>query len=150
MRRIFLLFGIIFLTGCVSAAMDHYSGRYRKVFAEGATIESIRKRVGKPEYTYDSEVDSTSPEYTAENYFSYDVYDVTGKIHKPGDGASQATTSAVSLGIAELILIPFTAVKITAEYLQTHTLVVFYDEQGNFVEHQIFDSEGNRESVSGY
>ncbi len=150
MRKIAILLLSFSLLGCVSAYMDHYSGRYRSVFKEGATIESIRNGVGEPEYTYIKGVTKEQPKYSIISFHSYDVFDVTGKIHKPGDGAAQATTSAVTLGIGELILIPLTVVTVASDYAKAHTLVVFYSESNGYLKHQLFDSKGNRESVSGY
>ena len=150
MRIIALVLLTFPLLGCVSAYMDHYSGKYRNVFIEGATIESIRDAVGEPEYTFIKDITQDQPKYNIDVFHSYDVFDVKGKIHKPGDGSVQTMLSAVTFGIGELILIPYTAVAIAGDYTKIHTLVVFYNENNGYLEHQLYDSDGNSESVLGY
>ncbi len=128
MKRILFIFTFVVISGCVSSLIDHSAGKYKNVFIERATITSIREELGNPTSSYTKGEPDQKPEFSINSFHSYEVFDVTGKIHKPGDGAMQATVNAVTLGIGELLLLPYTVVKVTGEAFESHTLVVFYNQ----------------------
>ena len=154
MKKIIVLVATFILSGCVSGMIDHYSGRFKSVFGPEASQLSIRQNIGSPDDIYVKGLTKIEPKYRLKYnnnaVYSYDVFNVVGKVHKPGDGAAQATVSALTLGIGELILIPTTIVGVMIDYAKFHTLVVFYDRKGNYSGHRLFDSNGDDEGTSGY
>jgi hypothetical protein len=152
MRIIRILFAACFCViaaGCVSSAIDHYSGKYRNMFVANTTRDEFRAKLGTPVKTWT--FGSTNlAEYGVSGIFTYDVFAVRGKISKPGDGSAQATVNAVSLGTSEAIMIPLTIVGTISQSTQRHTLVVFYDTTLHYSRHELYDKNGHQEDTLGY
>lgn len=141
---------VFLLSGCVSAAIDQNTGKYEGVFYEPASKEEIRDAIGKEpieSYVY-SRSNKVAANYNIGEFHSYDVYAIRGKIHKPGAGNRQAAESAATLGLSEIIYIPVTLVELAIEPFKKRTLVVFYDKTDTYIAHQLFDADGNRESIA--
>ncbi len=140
---------ITLLSGCVSAAIDQGTGKYKGVFYEPAPRDEIRSALGEPVETYQrSSTNKQAPFYSISEFDSYDVYQVKGKIYKPGAGNTQAANSAASLGLTEFYFIPATLVKLAVEPFKKRTLVVFYNKDKEYIAHQLFDADGQRESIA--
>ena len=71
-----------------------------------------------------------------------DRFTVLGKIHKRADGNGQATASAVTLGLGELILVPMTVAGVAADYTQRHTITVYYDRDDHYLFHTLQNAKG--------
>ncbi|MFA7259320.1 MAG: hypothetical protein WC013_07350 [Aeromonas bestiarum] len=128
-----LLIGL--LSGC-AAAIDHYSGRFRNTLAPGETRTTIRAELGDPQLCQQAA-------YLArDNVQGCDRFTVLGKIHKRGDGNGQATASALTLGLGELVLIPMTVAGVAADYTQRHTLTVYYDRDDHYLFHTLLNGKG--------
>ena len=148
-RTIFVLLLCVFAAGCVSSAIDHYTGKYRNMFEAGTTRDMFRAKLGTPIQSW--EIGSTNlAEYDVTNVCAYDAFAVRGKIAKPGDGSAQATVNAVSLGTSEAIMIPVTLIGAIGKSTQQHTLVVFYDRTMHYQRHELYDKNGKQEDVLGY
>lgn len=93
------------LSGC-AAAIDHYSGRFRNTLAAGQTRTTIRTELGEPQLCQQAAF------LTEDKVQGCDRFTVLGKIHKRADGNGQATASAVTMGLGELILIPMTVASV--------------------------------------
>ncbi|HHW4402825.1 TPA: hypothetical protein ACUNCG_003463 [Aeromonas hydrophila] len=128
-----LLIGL--LSGC-AAAIDHYSGRFRETLAAGETRTTIRAELGEPQLCQQATF------LTEDKVQGCDRFTVLGKIHKRGDGNGQATASAVTMGLGELILIPMTVASVAADYTQHHTLTVYYDRDDHYLFHTLLNAKG--------
>lgn len=128
-----LLIGL--LSGC-AAAIDHYSGRFRNTLAQGETRATIRAELGDPQRCQQAAF------LTEDNVQGCDRFTVLGKIHKRADGNGQATASAVTMGLGELILIPMTVAGVAADYTQQHTLTVYYDRDDHYLFHTLLNAKG--------
>ncbi|MGV2843032.1 hypothetical protein ACE1OG_03950 [Aeromonas hydrophila] len=128
-----LLIGL--LSGC-AAAIDHYSGRFRETLAAGETRETIRAELGKPQLCQQATF------LTEDKVQGCDRFTVLGKIHKRGDGNGQATASAVTMGLGELILIPMTVAGVAADYIEQHTITVYYDRDDHYLFHTLLNGKG--------
>lgn len=106
--RLTLLLLIGLLSGC-AAALDHYAGRFRNTLAAGETRATIRAELGEPQLCKQAAF------LTEDNVQDCDRFTVLGKIHKRDDGNGQATASAVTLGLGELVLIPMTVAGVAAD-----------------------------------
>jgi hypothetical protein len=129
--------------------MDYRTGKYKGLLYDPASQEEIRKAIGEPIESYKrSFKDKTAPAYAISEFDAYDVFAVRGKIHKPGAGNKQSIQSAATVGLSEIYYIPATLVKLAVAPFKKRTLVVFYDKNATYLAHQLFDSEGRRESIS--
>lgn len=129
--------------------MDYRTGKYKGVLYDPASQEEIRKAIGEPIDSYKrSFKNKATPAYAISEFDAYDVFAIRGKIHKPAAGNKQSIQSAATVGLSEIYYIPATLIKLSIEPFKKRTLVVFYNEKGNYVAHQLFDSEGRRESIS--
>jgi hypothetical protein len=149
MRTIFILLLCAWSTGCVSSAIDHYSGKYRGMFKDSTTREMFRAKLGPPIRSWEKGSRARA-EYDVATDYAYDAFAVRGKIAKPGDGSGQATVNAVTLGTSEVIMVPLTIISVLGMSAERHTLVVFYDRKLHYNRHQLYDKHGKEESVSGY
>lgn len=134
---------------CISTAIDRSTNKHRSVLKEGKSREEIRRKVGKPMENWEKS-GKQKPAYEVEGASAYDVFEVRGVVARPGDGAAQATASAITLGAGEAITLPFTVVGVAAKPFITQTLVVLYDEKFDYRDHLIFDSKGRSIHKSGY
>lgn len=123
------------LSGC-AAAIDHYSGRFRNTLAAGETRETIRAELGEPQGCQQAAF------LTEDKVQGCDRFTVLGKIHKRGDGNGQATASAVTMGLGELILIPMTVAGVAADYTEQHTITVYYDRDDHYLFHTLLNAKG--------
>ncbi|EZH81938.1 hypothetical protein [Aeromonas hydrophila] len=128
-----LLIGL--LSGC-AAAIDHYSGRFRNTLTAGETRATIRAELGDPQLCQQAAF------LTEDKVQGCDRFTVLGKIHKRGDGNGQATASAVTMGLGELILIPMTVASVAADYTQHYTLTVYYDRDDHYLFHTLRNAKG--------
>lgn len=128
-----LLIGL--LSGC-AAAIDHYSGRFRNTLAAGETRATIRAELGEPQLCQQATF------LTEDKVQGCDRFTVLGKIHKRADGNGQATASAVTMGLGELILIPMTVASVAADYTEQHTLTVYYDRDDHYLFHTLLNAKG--------
>ncbi|MCW0507854.1 hypothetical protein [Aeromonas piscicola] len=133
--RPFLLVLPLLLGGC-AAAIDHYSGRFRNTLAPRETRTTIRAELGEPQLCQQAAY------LTKDNVQDCDRFTVLGKIHKRGDGNGQATASAVTMGLGELVLIPMTVAGVAADYTQRHTLTVYYDRDDHYLFHTLLNGKG--------
>ena len=131
-----LLLVLPLLLGGCAAAIDHYSGRFRNTLAQGETRTTIRAELGDPQLCLQAAF------LTEDNVQDCDRCTVLGKIHKRGDGNGQATASAVTMGLGELILIPMTVAGVAADYTQRHTLTVYYDRDDHYLFHTLLNGKG--------
>ncbi|BEE10159.1 hypothetical protein [Aeromonas dhakensis] len=123
------------LSGC-AAALDHYSGRFRNTLATGETRTTIRAELGKPQLCQQATF------LTEDKVQGCDRFTVLGKIHKHGDGNGQATASAVTMGLGELILVPMTVASVAADYTEQHTITVYYDRDDHYLFHTLLNGKG--------
>lgn len=123
------------LSGC-AAAIDHYSGRFRNTLVSGETRATIRAELGEPQRCQQAAF------LTEDKVQGCDRFTVLGKIHKRADGNGQATASAVTLGLGELILVPMTVAGVAADYTQHHTITVYYDRDDHYLFHTLQNAKG--------
>ncbi|MFM9798511.1 hypothetical protein ACKKBJ_05435 [Aeromonas dhakensis] len=128
-----LLIGL--LSGC-AAALDHYSGRFRNTLVSGETRTTIRAELGEPQLCQQATF------LTEDKVQGCDRFTVLGKIHKRGDGNGQATASAVTMGLGELILVPMTVASVAADYTEQHTITVYYDRDDHYLFHTLLNAKG--------
>ncbi|MCR3901992.1 hypothetical protein NUK36_04030 [Aeromonas hydrophila] len=128
-----LLIGL--LSGC-AAAIDHYSGRFRNTLTAVETRATIRAELGEPQLCQQAAF------LTEDKVQGCDRFTVLGKIHKRADGNGQATASAVTMGLGELILIPMTVASVAADYTEQHTLTVYYDRDDHYLFHTLLNAKG--------
>ena len=131
----FLLVLPLLLGGC-AAAIDHYSGRFRNTLAQGETRATRRAELGDPQRCQQAAF------LTEDKVQGCDRFTVLGKIHKRGDGNSQATASAVTMGLGELLLIPMTVAGVAADYTERHTITVYYDRDDHYLFHTLLNAKG--------
>ena len=131
-----LLLVLPLLLGGCAAAIDHYSGRFRNTLTPGETRTTIRAELGEPQLCQQATF------LTEDNVQGCDRFTVLGKIHKRADGNGQATASAVTIGLGELILIPMTVAGVAADYTQRHTLTVYYDRDDHYLFHTLLNGKG--------
>ena len=132
-------------SGCISAWMTAGTGK-RIYFGEGTPKPEVRSVLGEP-FETSTEID---PRYR--KAFSWSKRTIThlekfaynGKINSPAEGSSEATANAVSLGTAEVVMIPLTALSIVTRSLGRHIILVFYDENNEVVGFEIDPIEMNR------
>ncbi|CAJ1810240.1 hypothetical protein HLBENOHH_01296 [Aeromonas dhakensis] len=123
------------LSGC-AAALDHYSGRFRNTLVSGETRTTIRAELGEPQLCQQATF------LTEDKVQGCDRFTVLGKIHKRGDGNGQATASAVTMGLGELILVPMTAASVAADYTERRTITVYYDRDDHYLFHTLLNGKG--------
>ncbi|HDX8377608.1 TPA: hypothetical protein RQN05_004251 [Aeromonas dhakensis] len=123
------------LSGC-AAALDHYSGRFRNTLTAGETRTTIRAELGEPQLCQQATF------LTEDKVQGCDRFTVLGKIHKRGDGNGQATASAVTMGLGELILVPMTVASVAADYTEQHTITVYYDRNDHYLFHTLLNAKG--------
>ncbi|MBL0633408.1 hypothetical protein [Aeromonas dhakensis] len=123
------------LSGC-AAALDHYSGRFRNTLTAGETRTTIRAELGEPQLCQQAAF------LTEDKVQGCDRFTVLGKIHKRGDGNGQATASAVTMGLGELILVPMTVASVAADYTEQHTITVYYDRDDHYLFHTLLNGKG--------
>ena len=123
------------LSGC-AAALDHYSGRFRNTLVSGETRAAIRAELGEPQLCQQAAF------LTEDKVQGCDRFTVLGKIHKRGDGNGQATASAVTMGLGELILVPMTVASVAADYTEQHTITVYYDRDDHYLFHTLLNGKG--------
>ncbi|MFQ2249223.1 hypothetical protein ACK32K_11575 [Aeromonas dhakensis] len=123
------------LSGC-AAALDHYSGRFRNTLVSGETRTTIRAELGDPQLCQQATF------LTEDKVQGCDRFTVLGKIHKRGDGNGQATASAVTMGLGELILVPMTVASVAADYTERHTITVYYDRDDHYLFHTLLNAKG--------
>lgn len=123
------------LSGC-AAALDHYSGRFRNTLVSGETRTTIRAELGEPQLCQQATF------LTEDKVQDCDRFTVLGKIHKRGDGNGQATASAVTMGLGELILVPMTVASVAADYTEQHTITVYYDRDDHYLFHTLLNAKG--------
>ena len=123
------------LSGC-AAALDHYSGRFRNTLVSGETRTTIRAELGDPQLCQQATF------LTEDKVQGCDRFTVLGKIHKRGDGNGQATASAVTMGLGELILVPMTVASVAADYTERHTITVYYDRDDHYLFHTLLNGKG--------
>ncbi|MBQ4681013.1 hypothetical protein [Aeromonas dhakensis] len=123
------------LSGC-AAALDHYSGRFRNTLVSGETRTTIRAELGEPQLCQQATF------LTKDKVQGCDRFTVLGKIHKRGDGNGQATASAVTMGLGELILVPMTVASVAADYTEQHTITVYYDRDAHYLFHTLLNAKG--------
>lgn len=123
------------LSGC-AAAIDHYAGRFRNTLVSGETRATIRAELGEPQHCQQAAF------LTEDKVQGCDRFTVLGKIHKRADGNGQATASAVTLGLGELILVPMTVAGVAADYTQRHTITVYYDRDEHYLFHTLQNAKG--------
>ncbi|WP_323874755.1 hypothetical protein [Aeromonas veronii] len=131
-----LLLALPLLLGGCAAAIDHYSGRFRETLTQGQPREHIRAELGEPQPCTQGQYLDT-PQVKG-----CDRFTVLGKIHKRADGNGQATASAVTLGLGELILVPMTVAGVAADYTQRHTITVYYDRDDHYLFHTLQNTKG--------
>lgn len=131
-----LLITLPLLLGGCAAAIDYYSGRHRDALAPEQTQASIREALGTVQPC------EAGPDDRKQGAVSCDRFDVLGKVARRDDGNAQATASAVTLGLGELILVPMTVVSVTADYTHRHTVTVYYDEKRHYLFHTLLDGAG--------
>lgn len=125
----------LLLGGC-AAALDHYSGRFRNTLVSGETRTTIRAELGEPQLCQQAAF------LTEDKVQGCDRFTVLGKIHKRADGNGQATASAVTMGLGELILVPMTVASVAADYTERHTLTVYYDQDDHYLFHTLLNAKG--------
>ncbi|MFQ2281805.1 hypothetical protein [Aeromonas dhakensis] len=123
------------LSGC-AAALDHYSGRFRNTLTAGETRTTIRAELGEPQLCQQAAF------LTEDKVQGCDRFTVLGKIHKRADGNGQATASAVTMGLGELILVPMTVASVAADYTEQHTITVYYDRDDHYLFHTLLNGKG--------
>ncbi|MFA7823426.1 hypothetical protein [Aeromonas dhakensis] len=123
------------LSGC-AAALDHYTGRFRNTLTAGETRAAIRAELGDPQLCQQATF------LTEDKVQGCDRFTVLGKIHKRGDGNGQATASAVTMGLGELILVPMTVASVAADYTERHTITVYYDRDDHYLFHTLLNGKG--------
>ncbi|ASX12839.1 hypothetical protein CK627_19670 [Aeromonas dhakensis] len=123
------------LSGC-AAALDHYAGRFRNTLVSGETRTTIRAELGDPQLCQQATF------LTEDKVQGCDRFTVLGKIHKRGDGNGQATASAVTMGLGELILVPMTVASVAADYTERHTITVYYDRDDHYLFHTLLNGKG--------
>ncbi|MFM5404244.1 hypothetical protein ACET89_17765 [Aeromonas veronii] len=131
-----LLLALPLLLGGCAAAIDHYSGRFRETLTQGQPREHIRAELGEPQRCKQAAF------LTEDKVQGCDRFTVLGKIHKRADGNGQATASAVTMGMGELILIPMTVAGVAADYTQRHTITVYYDRDDHYLFHTLLNAKG--------
>ncbi|MBW3783024.1 hypothetical protein GL270_17565 [Aeromonas veronii] len=131
-----LLLALPLLLGGCAAAIDHYSGRFRNTLVSGETRATIRAELGEPQRCQQAAF------LTEDKVQGCDRFTVLGKIHKRADGNGQATASAVTLGLGELILVPMTVAGVAADYTQHHTITVYYDRDDHYLFHTLQNAKG--------
>lgn len=131
-----LLLTLPLLLGGCAAAIDHYSGRFRETLTQGQPREHIRAELGEPQRCQQAAF------LTEDKVQGCDRFTVLGKIHKRADGNGQATASAVTMGLGELILIPMTVAGVAADYTEHHTITVYYDRDDNYLFHTLLNAKG--------
>lgn len=131
-----LLLALPLLLGGCAAAIDHYSGRFRNTLVSGETRATIRAELGEPQRCQQAAF------LTEDKVQGCDRFTVLGKIHKRADGNGQATASAVTMGLGELILIPMTVAGVAADYTEHHTITVYYDRDDHYLFHTLQNAKG--------
>ncbi|EKP0297053.1 TPA: hypothetical protein ACSCX2_004171 [Aeromonas veronii] len=131
-----LLLALPLLLGGCAAAIDHYSGRFRETLTQGQPREHIRAELGEPQRCQQAAF------LTEDKVQGCDRFTVLGKIHKRADGNGQATASAVTMGLGELILVPMTVAGVAADYTQRHTITVYYDRDDYYLFHTLLNAKG--------
>ncbi|WP_429087730.1 hypothetical protein [Aeromonas veronii] len=131
-----LLLALPLLLGGCAAAIDHYSGRFRETLTQGQPREHIRAELGEPQRCQQAAF------LTEDKVQGCDRFTVLGKIHKRADGNGQATASAVTLGLGELILVPMTVAGVAADYTEHHTITVYYDRDDHYLFHTLQNAKG--------
>ncbi|MBL0593229.1 hypothetical protein [Aeromonas veronii] len=131
-----LLLALPLLLGGCAAAIDHYAGRFRNTLVSGETRATIRAELGEPQRCQQAAF------LTEDKVQGCDRFTVLGKIHKRADGNGQATASAVTMGLGELILIPMTVAGVAADYTEHHTITVYYDRDDHYLFHTLINAKG--------
>ena|ERR1017187_7514716 len=139
-RLIILCWGILplFLCGCVSAWMTNATGK-KIYFQTGMPRTDVVKTLGAPKER------KTEINAALRNHLSYlhkaiayvEIYEFKGKINTVDEGGGQAIMNALTLGTAEVIMIPMTAADIVVRSLETNLIYVFYDDSDLVVDFMI-------------
>ena len=156
MRRITLslkysVLAVIILVhcSCVSSAIERSTNKHREILSKGYSREQIRNEVGEPEEAWDK-TSHKKPSYDVHGSRAYDVFKVRGVVARPGDGAAQATASAVTFGVGDAISLPFTLASVVTKPFTVQQLVVHYDHNLMYRRHLIFDNKGRKINTFGY
>lgn len=136
------------LTSC-STLLDRSTSRHRGILESKGTRVEFREKIGKPVESW-QQPEKANSKYKRWDTYAYDVFSVRGQVAKPGDGMSQATVAAVSLGGAEVISLPFTILGVGGKLFKKETLIVYYNKQLKYKTHRIFDRKGEEVDRLGY
>lgn len=117
-----LLPACLMMSSCVSAWMTASTG---VTLRTGMDRAEVHRKLGAP--------NATITDVTVENGYGrkvkakvVDTHLYRGKLNSLNEGAGQATSNAVTLGAAEAISIPLTAVDIAVRSVQKHRVEIAY------------------------
>ena len=123
----------LFVSGCISATIVQLAGRGRKVLESG-TREQISNHFGAP-LADPPEVAVAHAKRIAEGK-PWTVWKVRGRpAHSANNGQAQAMIGAMSLGLSELIVLPYTVVTETEKAFQDFYLFCAFGSDGKIVRH---------------
>ncbi len=126
-------------TGCVSAWMTTGTGVR---INDGMERSEVHKILGSPVSTGDSkDFKSRSYTYKAEEIRLVDVHLYKGKVNTVDEGSGQAIMNALTLGTAEVIMIPMTAAEIAIRSSTSHKISVAYDDNLRVIDSIVTDPD---------
>lgn len=135
-----LLVMFAFLTsGCLSAAISRAAGRGRDVLQSGTSREAVVQHFGKPADTLPEWIE-TKAKREAQGSASWTVWKVRGRPAQVDDGGGQATVSALTLGVGEVLLLPMTLIEEGGNAAKAYYLLVIFDPAGKLLRYRSFEA----------
>ena len=127
LRALLLLLSPLALSSCVSAWMTNATGK--QVSIENGTPRSkVISAYGEPVETRKEISPALVNELRSEpSSLGYlDIHKFRGKINAVDEGGGQAIANAITLGTAEVIMVPLTVLDILGRSFTEHEIFVFY------------------------
>ncbi len=141
-KLVALLMTCIMSSSCVSAWMTGATGVKIK---RGMTRDVVHQKLGPPNATLDArKLDLRGTQGGKPKINIVDVHLYRGKINTVDEGGGQAIANALTLGTAELIMIPMTAVDIIIRSGQKHKISVDYGADYKVISHSVSNLSEDR------
>ncbi|HEY0945923.1 MAG TPA: hypothetical protein VGD81_11680 [Opitutaceae bacterium] len=125
--------------GCLSAAVARAAGRGREVLKPGTPREALIEHFGRPEQTAPDWIASKAQRETYAPATST-IWKIRGRPAQVDDGGGQATVSALTLGVGEVVLLPMTLLGEGSDALKTYYLIGIFDASGKLTRHYALEN----------
>lgn len=132
-----LILACMATSSCVSAWMTGATGVNIK---PGMNRDEVHQKLGPPSSAGEPKnFDIRGYRNEKKNVLLVDVHLYRGKINTVDEGGGQATLNAVTLGTAEVIMIPMTAASIAVRSGQKHRIDVAYGDDLRVLDYTVKD-----------